>query len=856
MPQDSVLLGQNETGQKRELTYIEILISASIILFCVCIFFWEPIISGSTVLPAANVFEHPFYRPYAPEGFTGPPNSVLFDQSSCFYPLQHFATQSLRDLKLHLWNPHILLGMPTLGSAQAALLYPINLLGIFLPHLTIILIKSIFNLWCAGFFTYILMRRLGVKSIEAFLSAIAFMFGGFIVLWLGHPHSNAAIWLPAMILMAELIATSHHKRGFYASVSGFLIALSFLGGHMQTTFEITFAWSLYLIVRSFQIGGWQWLIKNLYVAVLSVVLGLSAAAVQIIPFLEWLERSAILKDRSAAHFTPFFQDFWRYCLTLPTLIVPNLYNNPSQTSFYQSYLPWTNFNEISSGYVGIIPLVLGLFALSLSKHENKYARLFAGGAFVFLALALRLPLIDWINQLPLFKLIAPGRYRLIFVLGISVAAGLTLNSWLKNSYNPMCWQKLSWILLLLGGIILAAVLSMGLVLPAMEKPILAYGRGFVEAEYVKSTVRSRSLSEVLPLVDRIYQDLIKHFSIANWKLYFPGVVACLGGLWIIVWQRAWFGKTVFKYGIVFLVLIDLLVFGMGYNPSIRPELVYPDTPPVRVLKQDNSLFRILPARMEWISNGPLAHGLSEVGGYDLQTKYYHDFRNLIAESYPFNLGDITMFAAQSANSRLMDLVNVKYIVTTKKMDDSFRRDIQPIWQENGIYIYKNYAAMPRAFMVSRARCLTDDAILKTLRDPSFDPAAEVLLSVPQGEGITMSTASSNKDHVEMIKYEPERVQITVIAGDDRILVLSDAYYPGWHAYMDGTEIPIYRANYVMRAVSIAKGHHDIEFRYEPLSVFWGVVISLSAIILMTIISIVSLWKFKKSKGPIIRHSAF
>jgi len=852
--QSTAFNGKNEAEQEKELSYVEILTSALIILFCVCIFFWEPIVSGGTVLPAGNVFVQPFYRPYAPQGFTGQPNILLFDQSHQLYPMQHFAMQSLQNGNLPLWNPHIFLGSPILGTTQTALLYPINLLAIILSPMMVILMRSIFNLWLAGFSMYLLMRRLGAKSVGAFTSAIAFMFCGFLVVWLGHPHSNSAIWLPAMILMAELLATSHYKRGFYASISGFFISLSFLGGHLETTFEITVAWFLYLMVRSFQIGRWQWLIKNLWMAILSVVLGVGAAAVQVIPFLEWLVNSAEMSERSGLHFIPFVSDFWRRCLTLPVLIVPNLYSNPSQTNLYASYLPWTNFNEMSM-YVGIIPLLLGFFGLGLSKNGNKHIPIFAWGALLFLALALRLPFFDWINQLPIFNLFAQGRYRLIFDFGIAVAAGLTLDAWMGKSYDPMRWRKLSRILLLLGGVILAILLSIGFILPIVEKPIMDLGRSLVKEQYAQIKVHSRSLDEVLLVVDRVYQGMKNHFSLMNWKLYFPGLVACLGGLWIIIWQRAWFGKTVFKCGLIFLILIDLFVFGIGYNPSIRPELVYPDTPAVSFLKEDKSIFRILPVSMQWMSNGPLAHGLSEVGGCELPTKYYHNFRNVIAESYPFHGKEgSTMFMAKSANSRLMDLLNVKYIVTSKKMDDSVRKVIQLVWQENNIRIYKNHVTMPRAFFVNRIRNLTDDAILKALRDPSFDPTAEVLLSLPPRKEITMSTALPRDQYIEITKYEPERVQISAITSGDGMLVISDAYYPGWHAYRDGAEVPLYRANYVMRAVSLPKGHHDIEFRYEPLSVIMGFAISLTTMILMGIISIVSFRKYKKVRDKLNKRS--
>ncbi|MBI2305315.1 MAG: YfhO family protein [Chloroflexi bacterium] len=57
------------------------------------------------------------------------------------------------------------------------------------------------------------------------------------------------------------------------------------------------------------------------------------------------------------------------------------------------------------------------------------------------------------------------------------------------------------------------------------------------------------------------------------------------------------------------------------------------------------------------------------------------------------------------------------------------------------------------------------------------------------------------------------------------LVLSELYYPGWQAYVDGQEAKIYRANYAFRAVYSDKGQHDVEFRFRPWSFYTGAAIT-------------------------------
>jgi len=67
------------------------------------------------------------------------------------------------------------------------------------------------------------------------------------------------------------------------------------------------------------------------------------------------------------------------------------------------------------------------------------------------------------------------------------------------------------------------------------------------------------------------------------------------------------------------------------------------------------------------------------------------------------------------------------------------------------------------------------------------------------------------------------------------LFLSDAYYPGWQATVDGKAEHIIRANDLFRAVAIPAGNHQVEFAYQPASFRWGMIISLlSAVALLVI----------------------
>jgi uncharacterized membrane protein YfhO len=88
----------------------------------------------------------------------------------------------------------------------------------------------------------------------------------------------------------------------------------------------------------------------------------------------------------------------------------------------------------------------------------------------------------------------------------------------------------------------------------------------------------------------------------------------------------------------------------------------------------------------------------------------------------------------------------------------------------------------------------------------------------------------------MVSCEPERVIIEADLASDGYLMLTDTYYPGWRAYVDGEESSIIRANLLFRAISLAAGQHRVEFAYEPTFLKIGAAIS-SATLLVVVVGL-------------------
>lgn len=140
-----------------------------------------------------------------------------------------------------------------------------------------------------------------------------------------------------------------------------------------------------------------------------------------------------------------------------------------------------------------------------------------------------------------------------------------------------------------------------------------------------------------------------------------------------------------------------------------------------------------------------------------------------------------------------------------------------------VVVWENRNVMPRAFIVHSARVENNAQAFDDIRHPGFHPEQVVLLE--HGQPLLSDLPPSSRDHVEITHYAPE--QVTISAESDRAgyLVLADTYYPGWNAMVDGREAPIYRADYIFRAVPIEAGKHSVTFEYRPISIRVGIVIT-------------------------------
>src|SRR5262249_14503156 len=137
-------------------------------------------------------------------------------------------------------------------------------------------------------------------------------------------------------------------------------------------------------------------------------------------------------------------------------------------------------------------------------------------------------------------------------------------------------------------------------------------------------------------------------------------------------------------------------------------------------------------------------------------------------------------------------------------------------------VWRNDAALPRAFVVFNARCVDDQTGLELIRQGRLSFRDEVLLGdcvdppIPGRSGTGSATIE---------RYDTTAVTITTTTDVPGLLVLTDTWFPGWRARLDDREAPIMRADHTFRAVALPPGQHRVEFTYWPTSLRIGLMIS-------------------------------
>jgi uncharacterized membrane protein YfhO len=660
----------------------------------------------------------------------------------------------------------------------------------------------------ASLFAFWFAKYMGIGSEGSLLAALTFAYGApyFMHVYAGHlSNLSTMVWLPLVLMGVEAFLRNRQMR--YALASGVALGMQILAGHPQYLFYSMIAVVFYFALRLWVGSEPRNLSRCAVGFCLTLVSALALAAVQILPALELTVHSA----RQALSYQ------WVSIFSLPpenliTLVLPDFFGDMLKVPYWGKNYLW----EMSL-YIGIVPLIMAIVAVFFEKTGRILIFGLMAAVSLILALGKHTPLLAFLYAVvPGFNLFR-GLSKFVFVFSLATAMlagyGLTRVISLAEEKSP----KLKWISY---GLLAVAVLSLVVGwLALMQQDLWS---SFVQT-YNKG---EDNFSAPLPFTREFFS--ASAAALSENALSAAVIVILLAGLLLAALMIKRLPKSSLSIGVLILAAADLWVFSSRYLVTFDPAIVRLDDRLKTFLKHDQEPFRLATSILP-LANTGMIEGIENVGGYDaIILKEYSEFINF-SQNLP--TANPNSAIAIEILSPLLDLLNVKYYIVELNRNIALR-NLSLVLESPDYKVYRNSGALPRSFIVHDVRVMDNRrAILDQMARPEFTPRSYAYVEQPIDPAPHRSNIQSPLPKI--VGYSANRVTIEAELQESGLLVLGDVYYPGWKAFVDGTESRIYRTNYVVRGVFLSGGRHSIEFRYEPLSFKVGAMVTLITLVLVT-----------------------
>ncbi|MDO8514956.1 MAG: YfhO family protein [bacterium] len=512
--------------------------------------------------------------------------------------------------------------------------------------------------------------------------------------------------------------------------------------------------------------------KQLRIFVFCCLLSIGLAAIQLVPTIEAYFYSAREAPANAALIA-------RTVFPLKGLITyfaSDFFGNTASFNF-QLF----NYPDARS-YIGLVAGVFSLFSIYLLKNKNVRFFLFLAG-FGLLFATWPLGLIFNFLHIPILSSVVPARMIMVSLFACAILAAYGFDYVINNKIKI--------------------------------KPLL-----FVSLVFISLWV--------YVLIVKTPETLVSRNNLIIPTLTFFVLVVCL----------------LLKKKILIVLIFALAILEPGYyfvkhQPFSKQEYIFPPHPVFNFLKTiaPDRFFGFGTARMD--TNFATYYRVFDPNGYDpLYIKRYGELiyssknGKYLPREVPRSDASFTDEDSFYRN-RLFDLLGVKYILDKEDMPaDDWKPDLgkfseskyKVAWHINKWSAFERLSVLPRAFLADNYIVESDpQKILDKIYDPNFDLQKTLILE----EKIAGFYPATDSGQARMTEYDTQKVVIQTQSDSPKLLFLSDNYYVGWKAFINGVETKIYRADYSFRAVPVPAGSNEVIFVYDPLSFKLGVGISVT-----------------------------
>jgi len=777
-----------------------------------CVLWGPALFTGRVLLPADIIPLMPPWAATAQERFPeyrlaqNQLHGPIFE----YYSWRYYARERLRKGEIPLWNPYELTGNVLLANSQSAVLYPPNILLDVFPLWIGINLVTALHTFLTGLFLYAFLRGLGLSPPASLTGAFVWMFCGLQIVWTEFQTPTAALcWLPAMLWAWQRFLATRDPRWAVLG-SGAAIALSLLAGHLQFTFYAVLAFVVYSVGSSLgevrRHSAWavlQGAARAAMWAGAAVVFGLALSLATMLPVMEMSRMNFRGADTSYSA---------SIALRLPlqnlfTLLQPNLFGNPrdyaelnAQGQPTDGHPYWGSFDFIEyTAYLGIPALMLALIGAVVPYGSHRSHRLLmALLTLLGLAMALGTPICAlFYYGVPGYKQFhATARALCLFSFGASVLAAFGLEA---LQLQLGAWARRI-VAITVGAVIVAGIVAF----PGMG---LVWRQLFTDQWfYYEVAGAERFLTFGLLAVVMIAVVL----NLAHTRLRSA-----------VIWMAP------------VLCVADLLAWGWRFNPVTDPAMLGYPTQTTDFLKHagaDRVVSLETPGRgikSFIVPNYNAVCGYREVQGADsLHTALIHHVLEHVVETMDPSrkpaFPDPNTLHVPAVTHPLFNLLNVRYVVTETPMDTARF----PKVLDAEMSIYENPRALGPAWIVTREEPQGSvDGALDRMAKGALDLRHTALVA----GGLAALDSTSAPSQVQLARFEPHRMELNVSSPGRGLLVVSEPYFPGWRATVDGHPTGILRVDVLLRGVELTPGSHKVVLEYRPMSYRLGLYITLLAV---------------------------
>ncbi len=768
----------------------ELVLQAALLLIPLIALFPAVFMDGEVLVPGGLVFDTPPWSAYAPADFEPTTNKLTLDALVAFHMYYTLSKRSMEAGEWPLWNRYEFAGIPLLANYQTALFYPTRILHMLMdvPWATTLFI--LINVWLCGFNAYLCGRGIGLAAFAARFFSFGWMLCSFCAIWVYWPVNTVAAWAPIIFLGAEWILNGRYRRGFYTLALGATLML--LAGHPESAFALGINFGLYFLLRLIWMRpSMTTLTRILGSAGGAWALAMLVCAVQLLPFVEYLGHSHHFLERpggdSAEHAVPIG--------SVINLFVPRFYGVTADGTFWGNQYHSNFTNLVYPGVLAWLGVLVVFRPRGLTTPQRR--RIMCLGVPVVLSglAAFDVGVMRPLLALPVFSSMWYLWHVGAAVFGLQLIAAHGIQNWFSVERR---WREFVWILV-----------------PAILVAVLV---GYAYSFY----------SPVLRMEERLVGVRTEVLIAAVVFLVGVGLLA----ISMVAPKRTWVAAA-----LTLLLAADLVAAVRGIHPTSPRSYVFFPTETTDWLLEKEEPYRSTIVTVQIPSGFLPAYGIEQTIAYDgiLPLRFHRLFAGL-GEDFWRNM---------------MAPLGVKYVLHDPRfqpyINDYAPDDFVLAAAMDDLEIWEYTKAFPRAWLVDRFRVIdSPDAMLDAIRDPAFDPRHEAYLEADLS-GEPMASLDSDIGSASVSARTENTVTLKVDAARDAILILSDAYYPGWSAKVDGEPASIFPVYSVMRGIRISEGTHTVSFEYDPPSFRIGLAISVIVLLASALIAVSMLLRIRIAK---------